>query len=77
MGYVCKAYALAPVRREHGSMYVAEPESRNLALLKELIEAGHVTPVIEETYPLSETPAAFRRLVQEHARGKVVITVAE
>jgi NADPH:quinone reductase-like Zn-dependent oxidoreductase len=77
MGYVFKAFALALVRREHGSMYVAEPDSRNLAALTELIEAGHVTPVIDRTYPLSETPAAFRYLVEEHARGKVVITMLE
>jgi NADPH:quinone reductase-like Zn-dependent oxidoreductase len=77
MGYVFKAYALSLVRRQHGSMYLAVPNSRNLATLKDLIEAGKVTPVIDRTYPLSETPAAFRYLVQEHARGKVVITVAE
>ena len=58
-------------------MYLAEPNSQNLALLKDLIEAGKITPVIDKTYPLRETPAAFRRLVKEHARGKVVITVAE
>jgi NADPH:quinone reductase-like Zn-dependent oxidoreductase len=75
MGYVFKAYALALVRREHGSMYLAVPDSRNLAILKDLIEAGKVTPVIDRTYPLSETPAAFRRLVKEHARGKTVIMV--
>jgi NADPH:quinone reductase-like Zn-dependent oxidoreductase len=76
MGYVFKALALSLVRREHGSMYVANPDSRNLAPLVDLIEAGKVMPVIDRTYPLSETPAAFRYLVDEHARGKVVITVA-
>lgn len=77
MGYVFKAFALPLVMRQHESMYVAVPDSRNLALLKDLIEAGKIAPVIDRTYPLSETPAAFRYLVQEHARGKVVITVAE
>lgn len=77
MGYVFKAYALALARREHASMYVANPDSRNLAPLADLIEAGKVTPVIDKTYPLREASAAFRYLVDEHARGKVVITVAE
>ncbi len=77
MGYVFKAFALALVRREHGRMYLAVPNSQNLASLKDIIEAGKVTPVIDKTYPLRETPAAFRYLVEEHARGKVVITVAE
>jgi hypothetical protein len=44
-------------------------------LLKELIEAGKVTPVIDRTYSLSEAPEAIRYLEEGHARGKVVITV--
>jgi len=46
-----------------------------LGLLKELIEAGKITPVIDRTYPLSEVPEAIRYLEEGHARGKVVITV--
>ena len=76
MGYVFKAFALSLVRRQHGSMYLAVPNSQTLATLKDLIETGKVTPVIDKKYPLSETPAAFRYLVNEHARGKVVITIA-
>lgn len=47
----------------------------DLEFLKELIEAGKVTPVIDRTYPLSEAPEAIRYLEEGHARGKVVITV--
>ena len=43
--------------------------------LRELIEAGKVTPVIDRTYPLSEAPEAIRHLEEGHPRGKVVITV--
>jgi NADPH:quinone reductase-like Zn-dependent oxidoreductase len=43
--------------------------------LKELIEAGKVTPVIDRTYLLSEVPEAIRYVEEGHARGKVVITV--
>ncbi len=76
MGYVFKAFALSLVMRQHGSMYLAVPNSQTLATLKELIETGKVTPVIDRTYPLSDTPAAFQYLEKEHARGKVVITIA-
>lgn len=76
MGYVFKAFALSLVMRQHASMYFAVPNSRTLATLKDLIEAGKVTPMIDKTYPLSETSAAFWHLEKEHARGKVVITVA-
>ena len=47
----------------------------DLQLLKELIEAGKVTPVIDRTYPLSETPEAIGYVGEGHARGKVVIRV--
>ena len=47
----------------------------DLLVLKELIEAGKVTPVIDRTYPLSEVPEAIRHLEEGHARGKIVIRV--
>jgi NADPH:quinone reductase-like Zn-dependent oxidoreductase len=47
----------------------------DLVVLTELIEAGKVTPVIDQTYPLSEAPEAIRYLETGHARGKIVITV--
>jgi NADPH:quinone reductase-like Zn-dependent oxidoreductase len=46
-----------------------------MLVLKELIESGKVTPVIDRTYPLSEVPEAIRYLEEGHARGKVVISV--
>ena len=47
----------------------------DMLVLKELVESGKVTPVIDRTYPLSEVPEAMRYLEEGHARGKVVITV--
>ena len=43
--------------------------------MRELIESGRVSPVIDRTYPLSETPEAIRHLETGHARGKIVVTV--
>ena len=43
--------------------------------LKELIESGKVTPVIDRTYPLAETGKALRYLETGHAHGKVVISI--
>ena len=60
---------------QHGSMFIAKTGHPDLDTLKELIEAGKLTPVIDQTYPLSETPAALRHLEKEHARGKIVITM--
>jgi len=43
--------------------------------VRELVEQGKLSPVIDRTYPLRETPEAIRHLEQGHARGKIVITV--
>jgi NADPH:quinone reductase-like Zn-dependent oxidoreductase len=43
--------------------------------LTDIIEAGHLTPVINRTYQLPEAPDAVRHLTTSHARGKIVITV--
>jgi NADPH:quinone reductase-like Zn-dependent oxidoreductase len=51
------------------------PKFEDLVVLKELIEAGKVTPVIDKTYPLSGTPEAVGHVGGGHTRGKVVITV--
>jgi NADPH:quinone reductase-like Zn-dependent oxidoreductase len=55
--------------------FVSRGNHQDLIVLKELIESGKITPVIDRTYPLTEAPKAIRYLEQGHARGKVVITV--
>ena len=47
----------------------------DLTVLKELIEASKVAPVVDRTYPLSEVPAAIQYLQEGRAQGKVVITI--
>ncbi len=77
MPYIIKALAVSMFVRRQGRTYVATPKRGDLLQLKELIEAGKVTPVIDKTYSLSEFPEAMRYLNEGHARGKVVITVFE
>jgi len=55
----------------------AKRSQKDLAFLKELVEAGKVVPVIDRRYPLSETAEALRYLGEGHARGKVVINVED
>ena len=57
-----------------GGMMV-KPNQNDLVFIKDLIEAGKVTPVIDRCYPLSEVAEAFRYIGAGHAQGKVVITV--
>jgi NADPH:quinone reductase-like Zn-dependent oxidoreductase len=55
--------------------FVCSENHEDMIVLKELIEAGKVAPVIDRTYPLSEVPEAIRYLEHGRARGKVVINV--
>ena len=71
-----RASLLSPFVSQRLGTLIGKPKREDLVVLKELIEAGKVTPVIDKTYPLSEVPEAMRYLHEGHARGKVVITVA-
>ncbi len=55
--------------------FVAKENHEDLLVLKELIEAGKLTPEVDRAYPLAEAPQAIDYLVEGRARGKVVITV--
>jgi NADPH:quinone reductase-like Zn-dependent oxidoreductase len=55
--------------------FINKENHEDMLVLKELIESGKVTPVIDRTYPLAEVPEAIRYLEEGHAQGKVVITV--
>jgi NADPH:quinone reductase-like Zn-dependent oxidoreductase len=55
--------------------FISKENHEDMLVLKELIEAGKVTPVIDRTYPLTEAPQAIRYVEEGHARGKIVITV--
>ena len=55
--------------------FMAHLSKDDLMVVRELLEAGKVTPVIDRSYPLSDVPEAIRYLEEGHARGKVVITM--
>jgi NADPH:quinone reductase-like Zn-dependent oxidoreductase len=55
---------------------ISKERQQDLMTLKDLIEEGKITPVIDRTYPLSEAPQAVRYLEQGHSSGKVVLTVS-
>ena len=54
---------------------MARVRQADLVALKELVEAGRLSPVIDRTYPLSEVPEAFRYFGTGRVRGKVVISI--
>ena len=74
-GRLIKAKVSFAFASQNLGTFVASPKQENLVALRELIEAGKVTPVLDRTYPLSETPQAIAYVGEGHARGKVVVTV--
>jgi NADPH:quinone reductase-like Zn-dependent oxidoreductase len=70
-----RALVLSPFVGQKLGTFVCSENHEDMIVLKELIESGKVTPVIDRTYSLSEVPEAIRYLEEGHARGKVVITL--
>jgi NADPH:quinone reductase-like Zn-dependent oxidoreductase len=56
-------------------MLVSKENQDDLQVLRELIEAGKLRPLVGRTYPLGEVPEAMRALEAGNTRGKIVITV--
>src|SRR5829696_8764859 len=70
-----RALMLSPFVGQKLGTFVSSENHEDMLVLKELVEAGKVTPIIDRIYPLSEVPEAIRYLEEGHARGKVVISV--
>jgi NADPH:quinone reductase-like Zn-dependent oxidoreductase len=70
-----RALLLSPFVGQKLGTFVSRENHEDMIVLKDLIEAGKVTPVIDRTYTLTEVPDAIRYMREGHARGKVVITV--
>lgn len=75
MGLIVRALLTSLLTRQKLRKLDAVPNADNLTVLKDLVESGKITPVIDRTYTLSETPDAISYLEEGHARGKIVITV--
>jgi NADPH:quinone reductase-like Zn-dependent oxidoreductase len=70
-----KALLLSPFVRQRMRVFVVRHNREDLAVLKDLVEAGKISPVIGSRYSLSEVPDALRYQGEGHAQGKVVIVV--
>jgi len=75
MGYVFESLLLSLFMRQHGKLFVADSNRKDMIALKDLIEARKVIPVIDRTYPLRDVPEALGYAEQGHVPGKVVIAV--
>jgi NADPH:quinone reductase-like Zn-dependent oxidoreductase len=77
LGRTIRTMLVSMFVRQQASPTVKTQNHDDLVALKELVEAGKITPVIGGTYPLTETPKAIDHVAQGHARGTVVIDVVQ
>lgn len=70
-----KTHVLSWFVSQNYTSFIAKLKAEDLIFIRDLIQAGKITPVIDRQYQLNEVPEAIRYLEQGHARGKVVITV--
>ena len=70
-----KAFVMTPFVDQEMGMMIARSTQQDMQLLAELMAAGKLTPVIDRTYPLSESAEAIRYLETGRARGKVVVII--
>jgi NADPH:quinone reductase-like Zn-dependent oxidoreductase len=77
LGRMVGGLAMAPFVSQRIVTFVAKPGASDLGRLRELIEDGKLTPVIDRTYALREVPDAIGYLEEGHAGGKIVVTVAD
>jgi NADPH:quinone reductase-like Zn-dependent oxidoreductase len=70
-----RAFVLSRFVSQRLVMFLAKVDRSDLVALKELIEAGKVTPVVDRCYPLREAAEAIRYVEAKHARAKVIVTL--
>jgi NADPH:quinone reductase-like Zn-dependent oxidoreductase len=77
LGRTIRAHVSATFVRGQARPSIKFQNAKDLVALKGLVEAGKITPVIDRTYALPETPKAIDHVADGHVRGTVVITVEE
>jgi NADPH:quinone reductase-like Zn-dependent oxidoreductase len=75
LGHVIRMKLAALLGSRKAVFFVAKFNQPDMEVLRELLKAGKVKPVVDRRYPLSEIADAFRYLGEGHAQGKVVISV--
>jgi NADPH:quinone reductase-like Zn-dependent oxidoreductase len=76
---ILQAASLSPllsrIGRKDIRFFIAKINERDLLVLKDLLEAGKIVPLIERRYPLGEVAQALSYREEGHAQGKIVITI--
>ena len=75
MDTVIRAFLLQPFIKQEMGFMISKVNRDDLMLLRDLMQSGKLTPVIDRTYPLTEARDAVAYVETGRARGKVVLTL--
>jgi NADPH:quinone reductase-like Zn-dependent oxidoreductase len=75
VGNLIKAVALSPLAGQTLKSFTAKVTAQALMEVGRLIECGHITPVIDQVYPLAEAAAAVELVEEGSPAGKVIVVV--
>jgi NADPH:quinone reductase-like Zn-dependent oxidoreductase len=75
VGNIIKAVALNALAGQTMKSFTAKVTAHALQEVGDLIESGHLTPVIDRTYPLTDATAAVRLVEEGSPAGKVIVVV--
>ena len=76
LGRTIRTMLVSMVVKQQAGPTVKAQNHDDLVALRDLVDAGKITPVIDGTYPLHETRKAIERVAAGHTRGTIVITVS-
>ena len=75
LGHVIRMWLGSLGSRRKAVFFIAKFNRDDMNVLADLFESGKVEPVVERSYPLSETADAIRHVGEGHPQGKIVIAV--
>jgi NADPH:quinone reductase-like Zn-dependent oxidoreductase len=75
VGRILKARMLSPFVSQRYRPFLSLSKQEDLAVLRDMIESGEITPVLDHVYSLAEAGEAIGHVGEGHAHGKTVVSL--
>ena len=77
LGHIVRLKIASLLGSRRAAFFIAKFNRPDMDVLRELVESGHVRPVIERRYDFGDVPEALRYMGEGHVRSKLVVTIAD
>src|SRR5579862_5916585 len=75
LGRIARLWLTSRIGNRRLIFFICKPNRADLAVLRELLEAGQVRPVVDRVYPLAEIADALETMGEGHVQGKLVVQI--